>query len=183
MRLHKTQCISQALRKILVEGLVGTQDVSGRAVLLILDRVLGIDIFICIAHLQPIRSTFATCFQRVYHKPDLLSTRTQPSPLDPSTNLAIMTTFIFFTLHDVIDIHININILAIAFWSSVLALVLSTSTSQAKAAQNTNQGFDWPYLRYLVWIETLALCLLLVVVKYLLSRVRAGMCTEQKFSF
>lgn len=94
-----------------------------------------------------------------------------------------MTTFIFFTLHDVIDIHININILAIAFWSSVLALVLSTSTSQAKAAQNTNQGFDWPYLRYLVWIETLALCLLLVVVKYLLSRVRAGMCTEQKFSF
>ncbi|KAK5999422.1 hypothetical protein QM012_005547 [Aureobasidium pullulans] len=37
-----------------------------------------------------------------------------------------MTTSIVFSIHDVINVRLNINILAIAFWCAVAALAVST---------------------------------------------------------
>lgn len=96
-------------------------------------------------------------------------------------NAVNMAVPIFLSLHGVICIRLDINVLSIAFWCSILALAAATPARRAHLAQLANQHVQYD-VRDMNWIEVLAFCIIFVVIKYSLANARAGMCTVQKIS-
>ncbi|KAG9857949.1 hypothetical protein KCU98_g503, partial [Aureobasidium melanogenum] len=86
----------------------------------------------------------------------------------------MFSTFIIFSIRDVIHIRLDINNITIAFWWAMLAYAASTPPRRARLAQHPNQRFQWLDFHNMAWIEIVTLFLLLCAGLYILHSYLTG---------
>ncbi|KAH0170402.1 hypothetical protein KCU67_g2659, partial [Aureobasidium melanogenum] len=86
----------------------------------------------------------------------------------------MFSTFIIFSITDVILIRLHINNITIAFWWAMLAYAASTSARRARLAQRPTQRFQWLDIHNMAWIEVITLFLLLCAGLYILHSYLTG---------
>ncbi|KAG9606357.1 hypothetical protein KCU97_g66, partial [Aureobasidium melanogenum] len=135
--------------------LVKIREEFGNGVLAASDRVLGIDLSFCLAQTA---HSLNVCSVHPIRLPQTRHITLKNSISGTSfTNLviAMFSTFIIFSIRDVIHIRLDINNITIAFWWAMLAYAASTPARRARLAQRPNQRFQWLDVHNMAWIELL----------------------------
>ncbi|KAH0365919.1 hypothetical protein KCU65_g5715, partial [Aureobasidium melanogenum] len=84
------------------------------------------------------------------------------------------TTFIIFSIRNVIHIRLDINNITIAIWWALIALAASSPARRTRLAQRPSQRFHWLDFHNMAWIEVVTLFLMLCAGLYILHSYLTG---------